>query len=473
MSTEILNRDFQHPADGWYNIEAAGEHPNARAGVVQVIDDTACKSIVNTFNREADKPGFPGMLIDHEHFKHDEDKETRSYGWLMRVQNRPDGIYGQIRWTGTGQQAVDNGDYRFFSTEYAPKDLQVLSDRKPRRVRPLRLDGLTLTNVPNNKGQLPITNRMNNKIIEIDDVSSPIGLKAAQAGAKADDASSLAGNDPKDHDEAATLHRQAAKERDASGHGAMTKYHLSMASMHDKNAAQLRSGDIVQQPGSDEAKGDAATNRRRAASSEQEYVSEEQAILNSFRARELTEDMVAATGNSSTTCWVEVRLLNPQLSLPSESEVRNRQAAEEAALIDVDEQAISSSLRIEAERLSGQTGKPFAECWSSLMRANPSTVPVRNASRSSAAPVRQDVHEGMTLSHAMFLCQTGQSNQSTTEAIRIINAGPRRPITDKALNSMELDAAIQEYRVKHKCGSYDEARRGLRGRHPGYFGVTA
>ncbi len=165
----ILNRDFQHPPDGWYHLEAKGEHPNKRAGVIQIIDDAACESIVNRFNAEAERPGFPGMLIDHEHFKHDEDKETRGYGWLMRLQNRTDGFYGQIRWTGTGQKAVDDGDYRFFSTEYDPADLQVLpaaqgpgatrSEKKSKRVRPMRLDGLTLTNVNNNKGQKPITNR--------------------------------------------------------------------------------------------------------------------------------------------------------------------------------------------------------------------------------------------------------------------------------------------------------------------------
>jgi phage I-like protein len=110
---QILNRDFQHPSDGWYQIEAKGEHPNKQAGLVQIIDDQACQSIVNRFNDEAAKPGFAGMLVDHEHFKHDEDKETVAYGWLTALQNRADGIYAQVRWSGTGQKAVDNGDYRF------------------------------------------------------------------------------------------------------------------------------------------------------------------------------------------------------------------------------------------------------------------------------------------------------------------------------------------------------------------------
>lgn len=149
-----------HPTDGWYQIEAKGEHPNRRAGIVQIIDDTACASIAERFNREAAAPGFAGMLIDHEHFKHDDDKETVAYGWLTALLSRADGIYGQIRWTDTGRKSVDGGDYRFFSTEYAPADLAILNrGESPQRVRPMRLDGLTLTNANNNKGQKPITNR--------------------------------------------------------------------------------------------------------------------------------------------------------------------------------------------------------------------------------------------------------------------------------------------------------------------------
>lgn len=166
MKTIILNREFQHPADGWYQIETPGEHLNEKSGVVQVIDDVSVSSIVNRFNQEADdyqrKNGnpFPGMLIDHEHFKHQADKETRAYGWLMRMENRGGVPFGKINWTATGKPAIDGGDYRFFSSEYDQKDLHVLNrEAKPPRVRPMRLDGLSLTNDPNNKGGAAITNR--------------------------------------------------------------------------------------------------------------------------------------------------------------------------------------------------------------------------------------------------------------------------------------------------------------------------
>ena len=151
MTPIFCNREFQHPADGWYQIEPKGEHPNREA--------EACDSIVNRFNEQAANPDFPGMLIDHEHFKLQMDKETVAYGWLMRLQNRADGIYGQVKWTATGRAAVDGGDYRFFSTEYDPADCVIMNRGQPARVRPLALDGISLTNAPNNHGGKPITNR--------------------------------------------------------------------------------------------------------------------------------------------------------------------------------------------------------------------------------------------------------------------------------------------------------------------------
>lgn len=159
MNLPILNREYRHPDDGWYHIEAKGEHLYRTHNLVQVIDDEAVASMVNRFNRAAADPNFPGMLVDIEHFSHDMDRETRAYGWLHELQAREDGLYGRIRWTNTGKAAVDGGDYRFFSTEYDSRQAKLLTDGEVPRYRPIELDGLTLTNRPNNKGQRPITNR--------------------------------------------------------------------------------------------------------------------------------------------------------------------------------------------------------------------------------------------------------------------------------------------------------------------------
>lgn len=174
MNCTILNREFRHPTDGWYQVEARGYHPLGDGRkIVQVIDPQAIASIANRFNADVASSSLRNgneMLIDREHFKHDLDKDTVAFGWGRQAESREDGIYCRVDWTGTGQPAVDQGDYRFFSTEYDPTQTETVPDteiptdilnrfRGWKFLRPLRLDGLTLTNMHNNRGQRPITNR--------------------------------------------------------------------------------------------------------------------------------------------------------------------------------------------------------------------------------------------------------------------------------------------------------------------------
>jgi len=156
MNASIWNRGFILPAGDWYQIEVSGEHENRGADVVQVIDNRAVNAMVENFS-----PGESGLLIDAEHFSHDPDKATTAYGWLMAVENRNGELYGKIRWTGTGRPAVEGGDLRFFSTEYCESGCEQLDEN---RVRPMRLDGLTLTNRPNNRGGKPISNRESGEV---------------------------------------------------------------------------------------------------------------------------------------------------------------------------------------------------------------------------------------------------------------------------------------------------------------------
>lgn len=218
MTSILFNREeFKHPADGWYQIEAKGEHPNASAGVIQIVDDQAAQGIVDSFNSDAAAGRLRHgneMLIDHEHFSDQPDKETRAYGWLRELQNRADGIYGKIRWTATGQTAVDGGDYRFFSTEYNRADLKSVNSDSPqaRYVRPTRLSGLTLTNMNNNRGQRAITNREN--------VGSSRAAALKAAGFESEAAWNAAGNENRAHVEAnKAAAEQAAAQRKAQSEG--------------------------------------------------------------------------------------------------------------------------------------------------------------------------------------------------------------------------------------------------------------
>jgi hypothetical protein len=167
MNTLILNRAGQLPADGWYEIETAGDHPNAAAGIVQRLDGTAFDAIVNRFKARAAQPNFGGLLIDQDHFSLDTSKSSEAFGWLKELRNRDGHLEGRIEWTDLGKPAVEGQRYKFFSTVYEPKPVEKvgtakIANRTVPLVRPLILDRLALTNDPNNKGGKPISNRDGN-----------------------------------------------------------------------------------------------------------------------------------------------------------------------------------------------------------------------------------------------------------------------------------------------------------------------
>ena len=152
--------------NGWYQIERTGLFPNTRAGVTQVLDEVALATVANNFAQaRADYARtygreFPGLPIDEEHLKlAGPHAPSAANGWLMNVRFAPgEGLEGEIRWTSAGQPKVAGGVLRFFSTEYDAGSLAPVDGDKT-RVRPTRLTGLTLTNMPNNQGARPITNR--------------------------------------------------------------------------------------------------------------------------------------------------------------------------------------------------------------------------------------------------------------------------------------------------------------------------
>lgn len=156
----LINREndpeFQLPKDGWYHIVPKGEFIHKPTGLMQVIDDQACKNIINRFNAEKTKPHFPGILVDYDHFSQDTDKPSEAAGWIAELDNREDGVWAQIRWSDKGKEAVQGGRYRLVSPVWKRLDCETLDNG---RVRPKRLDSVALTNDPNLKGLVPLSNR--------------------------------------------------------------------------------------------------------------------------------------------------------------------------------------------------------------------------------------------------------------------------------------------------------------------------
>lgn len=156
----FFNRDaagaFVAPADGFYHLVPKGEFPHPESGLMQVIDDQAVTEILNRFAAESAKANFPGLLVDFEHFSYDTDKSSAAAGWIAELQNRADGLWGKIRWSDEGDAAVKNGRYRLVSPVWLPGQVQQLGNK---RIRPLRLDTAGLTNNPNLRGMVPLSNR--------------------------------------------------------------------------------------------------------------------------------------------------------------------------------------------------------------------------------------------------------------------------------------------------------------------------
>ena len=175
MSIRILNRDtFQLPGDGYYMLAPFGEFPHGESGLMQVFDDKAAVAIVNRFNTEKAKENFAGLLVDQDHFSLDSDKASEAYGWITDLQNRKDGLWAQIRWSDIGEQAVRGGRYRFMSPVWNREDCEELGGN---RIRPLRLKNAAVTNDPNFRGLMPLSNRNINKEAYINEQPQGISKK--------------------------------------------------------------------------------------------------------------------------------------------------------------------------------------------------------------------------------------------------------------------------------------------------------
>ena len=163
MNTLILNREtFQMPEDGWYQIAPLGEFPHQPTGVVQIVDKEACDAMTNAFSEESGKPNFAGLLIDFDHFSLDDKLKSEAAGWINELQNRDDGLWAKIRWSDVGEECVKGGRYRFLSPVWSQRDCEDLGNG---RLRPVRLLNAAVTNDPNLKGMVPLSNRAKGDVI--------------------------------------------------------------------------------------------------------------------------------------------------------------------------------------------------------------------------------------------------------------------------------------------------------------------
>lgn len=156
----LLNREFKLPADGFFQFAPLGEYPIqdpvTKNRVIQVVDAEAVSLMAADIARQKAKANWPGLLVDRDHFSYDNTKESRAAGWANEALARPDGLFGQIRFTNSGKADVEGGEFRFLSPVF---DRQSAVDLGAGRFRVTRLLGLALTNTPNLRGIAALSNR--------------------------------------------------------------------------------------------------------------------------------------------------------------------------------------------------------------------------------------------------------------------------------------------------------------------------
>lgn len=167
-------RPMDDPGNGWYMIEANGEHPHDLddgVTIIQVLDNDAMEQLIDSY--------VPGsVFLDKDHLSRKEDNDTAAKAWLNDLAGLDDGgkihLCGLLEWTPPGLELARNKEYKKFSTEYDVATLENLGDG---RFRPRLLVGLALTNRENNPGQRPITNRKCDPITNTQPTQTPITME--------------------------------------------------------------------------------------------------------------------------------------------------------------------------------------------------------------------------------------------------------------------------------------------------------
>lgn len=130
-----------------------GDHPHAK-GMQRVTFEVA-RRLEDNFHslrgllarRFGGLPVYVGHPDDPEYAGQPGHTDTRAHGWVTDLRAKPDGLYGEIKWSKSGRELIDNANYKFFSPRW------LMCSAGCGVFEPVRMLSLGLTNTPNIPGE--------------------------------------------------------------------------------------------------------------------------------------------------------------------------------------------------------------------------------------------------------------------------------------------------------------------------------
>jgi phage I-like protein len=159
QNLSAFSNEFSIQAD-WLKIPY-GDHPHY-SGAIQRLTRQVAETLANDFRSFGARLGrlFGGLPV---FIGHPDDPrlsnqypDKKSYGWIMDMEARDDGLYLKPKWSAAGDEIIANAHYKWFSPLWGCADLA--RENGKRIVAPARLLSLGLTNNPVIEGILPLAN---------------------------------------------------------------------------------------------------------------------------------------------------------------------------------------------------------------------------------------------------------------------------------------------------------------------------
>lgn len=160
-----LANDFVVLQDNFVQLSPYGDFPhsgpvNPRTktpiypkGCIQRLDNAAAAAMVKQFDSLAGRAGrlFGGLpwYIGHPDVDPMKYPDPKAYGWIMKLENRNDGLYAQVKWTPTGEELKTEGSFKYFSPYWDGIDTGNKDANGRVIIMPNELNSAGFTNKPN------------------------------------------------------------------------------------------------------------------------------------------------------------------------------------------------------------------------------------------------------------------------------------------------------------------------------------